>query len=105
MNKKSILLILLSTLALGANAQGKYTIKGNLQNAEGQKIYLYSGDMGNMDIDSTIIANGKFTLNGSYLKAKDVHAMGMKETTDSICERRFCHGYQDCFDRYRRQFQ
>jgi hypothetical protein len=44
MNKKSILLILLSTLALGANAQGKYTIKGNLQNAEGQKIYLYSGD-------------------------------------------------------------
>lgn len=25
MNKKSILLILLSTLALGANAQGKYT--------------------------------------------------------------------------------
>ena len=26
MNKKSILLILLSTLALGANAQGKYTI-------------------------------------------------------------------------------
>lgn len=64
MNKKSILLILLSTLAMGANAQGKYTIKGNLQNAEGQKIYLYSGDMGNMDIDSTIIANGKFTLNG-----------------------------------------
>lgn len=49
---------------MGANAQGKYTIKGNLQNAEGQKIYLYSGDMGNMDIDSTIIANGKFTLNG-----------------------------------------
>lgn len=37
MNKKSILLILLSTLALGANAQGKYTIKSNLQNAEGQK--------------------------------------------------------------------
>lgn len=35
MNKKSILLILLSTLALGANAQGKYTIKSNLQNAEG----------------------------------------------------------------------
>ena len=64
MNKKSILLILLSTLALGANAQGKYTIKSNLQNAEGQKIYLYSGDMGNMDIDSTIIANGKFTLKG-----------------------------------------
>ena len=64
MNKKSILLILLSTLALGANAQRKYTIKSHLQNAEGQKIYLYSGDLGNMDIDSTIIANGKFTLKG-----------------------------------------
>lgn len=64
MNKKSILLILLSTLALGANAQGKYTINGNLLNADGQKIYLYSGDMGNMDIDSTIIANGKFSLKG-----------------------------------------
>lgn len=37
MNKKSILLILLSTLALGANAQGKYTINGNLLNADGQK--------------------------------------------------------------------
>lgn len=38
MNKKSILLILLSTFALGANAQGKYTINGNLLNADGQKI-------------------------------------------------------------------
>lgn len=33
-------MILLSTLALGANAQGKYTINGNLLNADGQKIYL-----------------------------------------------------------------
>ena len=40
MNKKSILLILSSTLALGANAQGKYTINGNLLNADGQKINL-----------------------------------------------------------------
>lgn len=39
MNKKSILLILSSTLALGANAQGKYTINGNLLNADRQKIY------------------------------------------------------------------
>lgn len=37
MNKKSILLILSSTFALGANAQGKYTINGNLLNADGQK--------------------------------------------------------------------
>ena len=65
MNKKSLLLMMVSlTMALTANAQGKYTINGNLLNADGQKIYLYSGDMGNMDIDSTIIANGKFTLKG-----------------------------------------
>ena len=65
MNKKSLLLMMVSfTMALTANAQGKYTINGNLQNTDGQKIYLYSGDMGNMDIDSTIIANGKFTLKG-----------------------------------------
>ena len=58
MNKKSILLILSSTFALGANAQGKYTINGNLLNADGQKIYLYSCDIGNMDIVSTIITYG-----------------------------------------------
>ena len=53
MNKKSLLLMMVSfTMALTTNAQGKYTINGNLQNADGQKIYLYSGDMGNMDIDS-----------------------------------------------------
>ena len=65
MNKKSLLLMMVSfTMALTANAQGKYTINGNLQNADGQKIYLYSGDMGNMDIDSTIISNGTFTFKG-----------------------------------------
>ena len=64
MNKKSILLIIASALSLGMNAQGKYTINGSLKNADGQKIYLSIGDLGSADIDSTIIANGKFTFNG-----------------------------------------
>lgn len=59
-----MMLLAASALALQVAAQGKYTINGNLQNAEGQKIYLSTGDFGNMDIDSTIIANGKFTFKG-----------------------------------------
>ena len=62
MNKKSLLLVMATaTLALTANAQGKYTINGNLQNAEGQKIYLSKGEFGNVETDSTIITNGKFS--------------------------------------------
>lgn len=64
MNKKSTLLLAASALALQVAAQGKYTISGNLQNAEGQKIYLSIGDAGNNEIDSTVIANGKFTFKG-----------------------------------------
>ncbi len=65
MNKKSFsLLMVAATLALTANAQGKYTIKGELQNAEGQKIYLSKGEFGNVETDSTVITNGKFTFKG-----------------------------------------
>lgn len=64
MNKKSFLLLVAATLAQQASAQGKFTINGNLQNAEGQTIYLTTGDFGNTEIDSTIIANGKFTFKG-----------------------------------------
>lgn len=61
--KKSIL-ISAAALTLQVAAQGKYTINGNLQNAEGQKIYLSVGDFGNTEIDSTVVANGKFTFQG-----------------------------------------
>ena len=65
MNKKSLLLVMATaTLALTAHAQGKYTINGNLQNAEGKKIYLSRGEFGNVETDSTIITNGKFTFKG-----------------------------------------
>lgn len=58
------MLLATAALALQASAQGKFTINGNLQNAEGQKIYLSTGDFGNIEIDSTVIANGKFTFKG-----------------------------------------
>ena len=64
MKKKSTLLIAVSAIALQVAAQGKYTINGNLQNAEGQKIYLSMGDFGNTETDSTTIVNGKFTFKG-----------------------------------------
>ena len=59
-----MMLFAASALALQVAAQGKYTINGNLQNAEGQKIYLSTGDFGNTEIDSTTIVNGKFTFKG-----------------------------------------
>lgn len=64
MNKKSIILIATSAFALGMNAQGKYTIDGNLKNADGKKIYLSVGDFGATETDSTVVANGKFTFKG-----------------------------------------
>lgn len=50
--------------ALSVSAQGTYNIDGNLKNAEGQKIYIYTGDFGNQSIDSTVISNGKFQFTG-----------------------------------------
>lgn len=64
MNKKPILLMVAAVFALNANAQGKYTINGNLQNAEGKTIYLSTGDFGAIETDSTTITNGKFTFCG-----------------------------------------
>ena len=62
--KKSILISAAMMMAAASYAQGKYTINGNLQNAEGKKIYLSRGEFGNVETDSTIITNGKFTFNG-----------------------------------------
>ncbi len=64
MNKKSTLLMVAAIFALNANAQGTYTINGNLQNAEGKTIYLSTGDFGATEIDSTTITNGKFAFKG-----------------------------------------
>lgn len=58
------MLMIASAFALGMNAQGKYTINGSLQNADGQKIYLSVGDFGATETDSTVVTNGKFTFQG-----------------------------------------
>lgn len=62
--KKSILISAAIMMAAVSYAQGKYTINGNLLNAEGQKIYLSRGEFGNIETDSAVIANGKFTFKG-----------------------------------------
>ena len=65
MDKKSILLATATLLSLGAQAQGKYTIDGTLKNADGQKIYLMTGNIGETEMDSTVISGGKFTFKGT----------------------------------------
>ena len=71
MNRKSMLLIAAAALSLGAQAQGKYTIDGSLKNADGQKIYLMTGSIGETEMDSTVVSGGKFcfkgTLEGKFL--------------------------------------
>ncbi len=65
MNKRIFMLSMaISTIAMAANAQGKYTINGQLKNAEGKTIYLSTGDLGSMETDSTVVANGKFSFQG-----------------------------------------
>ncbi len=71
MNRKSMLLIAAAAFSLGAQAQGKYTIDGSLKNADGQKIYLMTGSIGETEMDSTVVSGGKFcfkgTLEGKFL--------------------------------------
>lgn len=62
--KKITMIVAASMVALSSFAQGKYSIIGNVQNAEGQKIYFNRGDFGNTETDSTVITGGKFTFNG-----------------------------------------
>lgn len=56
---KNLFIDTLSTLALGANAQGKYTIKSNLQNAEGQKYICILATWGTwiLTAPSSLMAN------------------------------------------------
>lgn len=64
MIKKALMLMMVSAFSLGTFAQGKYTINGDVQNAEGQKIYLNKGEFGNVETDSAVIVGGKFTFKG-----------------------------------------
>ena len=61
-------MLLASAFALTVGAQGNYTISGSIKNAEGKKVYLYSGDRMSMRQDSTVVSNGAFTFKGNLDK-------------------------------------
>ena len=47
-----------------AFAQGKYSLKGIITNADGQKIYLRYGTFEEFTLDSAVVKKGKFTFRG-----------------------------------------
>ena len=61
-------MLMASAFALTVGAQGNYTISGSIKNAEGKKVYLYSGDRMSMRQDSTVVSNGAFTFKGNLDK-------------------------------------
>lgn len=61
-------MLMASAFALTVSAQGDYTISGSIKNAEGKKVYLYSGDRMSMRQDSTVVSNGAFTFKGNLDK-------------------------------------
>ena len=61
-------MLMASAFALTVGAQGNYTISGSIKNAEGKKVYLYSGDRMSMRQDSTVVSNGTFTFKGTMDK-------------------------------------
>lgn len=65
MNKRHLMSLLISAVAVSSvNAQDKFTVNGNLQNAEGKKIYLYWGDTDANNVDSAVVSEGKFSFKG-----------------------------------------
>lgn len=59
----TMMAVMLLTVTM-AMAQGKYSIKGNLNGADGETIYLRYGDRSNMKNDSTVVKKGKFQFKG-----------------------------------------
>lgn len=62
--KQTALLFVSLMAALGAQAQGSYTVKGNLKNADGKSVYLYAGDSREVEADSAVVTGGSFTFKG-----------------------------------------
>ncbi len=63
--KKQILLAALTTLCLGAQAQGSFKIEGDILNANGQKVIINYGSQDKPQKDSTIVKDGKFSIAGT----------------------------------------
>jgi peroxiredoxin len=65
MKQRIFSICLAAMFALGAQAQGTFTLIGNIKNAEGQKVRLYYGTQNEPKSDSTVVKNGKFILKGN----------------------------------------
>ena len=68
MMKTKLTMIICAVCMLGccatAFAQGKYTLKGTIRNADGQKVYLRYGTFEEFTLDSATVKKGKFTFSG-----------------------------------------
>lgn len=57
-------MFVVSVLALPAAAQGRYTVTGNIRNAEGETVYLVINAPSAPATDSTKVVNGTFRFAG-----------------------------------------
>ena len=61
--------LVLTTCMLGccltASAQGKYSLKGVITNADGEKVYLRYGTFEEFSLDSAVVKKGKFQFKGT----------------------------------------
>ena len=69
MKRISFFLVLLGTILLGCSNQTPdgFIVKGKIKNADDKQLYLSKIEAQKLvDVDSTIVKNGKFKLNGKY---------------------------------------
>jgi thiol-disulfide isomerase/thioredoxin len=62
--KRTFLLLAAAALCMTAGAQGTFTLKGNVRNADGQKVKIMYGSDEKQQADSTIVKNGQFGFTG-----------------------------------------
>lgn len=79
MTKKITSTLAASAFALAMQAQGNYTVNGNLSNAEGKKVYIITGDN---SVDSTIVNNGRFSFTGKLDKPFEQARVAVGSLTD-----------------------
>lgn len=62
---KSQMILCALAFSIAASAQGTFTVKGNVRNAEGVKVVIHYGGDAQQSKDSTVVKNGAFTLTGN----------------------------------------
>lgn len=66
--KKTFLLLGIAALSMTAGAQGAFTLRGSIRNADGQKVKIMYGSEEKQQADSAIVKNGQFNFTGSIDK-------------------------------------